>query len=96
MGLGIHVRDLRREEIRSLTDSPDDSFRRMCQSAPWESLRRGVMQHGTTVFNSLQLYRFIEELEALPPAETTATVREVLDAAQLALRHSGYLEFVGD
>ncbi|MFD9816622.1 hypothetical protein [Streptomyces sp. NPDC059080] len=96
MGLGIRVKNLRRDEILSFTDSPDDSFREMCNSAPWESLRRGVAQYGETLFNSLQLRRLVEELESLPKGEATPVVHEVIDAARPAIRHSGYLHFIGD
>ncbi|MBT2477369.1 hypothetical protein [Streptomyces sp. ISL-94] len=96
MGLGIYVKDLRRDEIGFLIDDPEDSFRRMCEAAPRESLRAGVSRYGDTLFNSLQLRRLIEELEALPPNEVTPVVQAILDSAQLAIRRSGYLLFIGD
>ncbi|MFD0376945.1 hypothetical protein [Streptomyces sp. NPDC127112] len=96
MGLGIYARDARREKICFASDDPQDSFYQLCAAAPWESLRRGVMKHGETVFNSVQLRRLIEELEALPPGESTPVVRDVVEAARLAIRRSGYLQFIGD
>ncbi|MCL7491107.1 MULTISPECIES: hypothetical protein [Streptomyces] len=68
----------------------------MCNDAPWESLRRGVAQFGHTVFNSIQLRRLVEELESLPESAATPVIHEVLDAARLAIRRSGYLHFIGD
>lgn len=38
----------------------------------------------------------MEELESLPTGQQTAIVNKVIDAAQLAIRNSGYLLFVGD
>ncbi|WP_406302977.1 hypothetical protein OHA61_11305 [Streptomyces sp. NBC_00885] len=96
MSLDFHVRDLRHDQIEVFGDSPDDSFRRMCDRAPDTSLRSGVLAHGHTMFNSFQLYRFVEELEGLPEQEMTPVIQRVLDAARLAIRKSGYLYFVGD
>ncbi|MFI5673637.1 hypothetical protein [Streptomyces cellulosae] len=96
MGLDIYVRDVRRDQVDVIGDDAEDSFGRMCRTAPETSLRRGVMQFGDTMFNSSQLYRFVEELESLSPDEMTPAIRCVLDAARLAIRRSGYLYFVGD
>ncbi|TBO56681.1 hypothetical protein EYS09_26650 [Streptomyces kasugaensis] len=96
MGLGIHIKGLTFEEVDSFTDDANDSFRRMCHNAPWESLRSGVSQFGYTVFNTTQLHRLIEELESLPESEITPIVRKVIDAAQQTIRRSGYLHFIGD
>ncbi|WP_329614972.1 hypothetical protein OG244_19230 [Streptomyces brevispora] len=96
MSLGIYVRDVRRDQIEFIGDDAEESFGKMCRTAPETSLRRGVMQHGETMFNSYQLYRLVEELTALPPNEVTPKIQQVLQAAQLAIRKSGYLYFVGD
>ncbi|KND34731.1 hypothetical protein [Streptomyces acidiscabies] len=96
MGLDIYVKDVRRDELEYISDDAEDSFGVMCRQAPETSLRRGVMQHGQTMFNSYQLYRFVEELEALPSSEVTPKIQQVLDGARRAIRKSGYLYFVGD
>ncbi|KUF16029.1 hypothetical protein [Streptomyces silvensis] len=96
MGIAISLRDLRHDEFGFLTDDADDSFRKMCQEAPADALRRGVMQHGHTMFNSLQLHRLVDELEGLRSEEVTPAVRDVLEAARQAIRKSGYLYFTGD
>lgn len=95
MGLAIYAEGRARNKLDHIPDDVDASFRQLCQSAPWESLRRGVMQFGDTYFNRVQLERLVEELEALP-AERPAVVDGVLALARLAIRNSGYLHFVGD
>ncbi|MFC8829650.1 hypothetical protein ACFT9I_30430 [Streptomyces sp. NPDC057137] len=96
MSLSIHVRNPRHHEIDSFADDPEDSFREMCQRAPDDSLRRGVMQFADTMFNTVQLHRFVDELESLPASEMTSSIQKALDCAKLAIRKSGYLYFVGD
>ncbi|MFD6329446.1 hypothetical protein ACFWGI_07690 [Streptomyces niveus] len=96
MSLSIHIRNQTHYEIEFFTDGPEDSFRKMCQRAPDDSLRRGVMQFADTMFNSVQLHRFVEELESLPASEMTSSIQRALDGAKLAIRKSGYLYFVGD
>ncbi|MCX4513369.1 hypothetical protein OHA27_24220 [Streptomyces sp. NBC_01619] len=96
MSLDIYVRGLRHDQIDVFGGSPDDSFRRMCDRAPDTGLRSGVLAHGHTMFNSFQLYRFVEELESLPEEGMTPAIQRVLDAAKPAIRTSGYLYFVGD
>ncbi|MBA5221917.1 hypothetical protein [Streptomyces griseoaurantiacus] len=66
----------------------------MCTSAPWDSIRRGVMVHGDTTFNRLQLTRLVEELEALEAR--SPVIDEVLEAARFARDKSYYLFINGD
>ncbi|MEU7151265.1 hypothetical protein AB0B15_25055 [Streptomyces sp. NPDC045456] len=96
MGIGVSLRDLRHDEFGFLTDDADDSFRKMCQEAPADALRRGVLQHGHTMFNSLQLRRLVDELEGLRSEEMTPAISAILEAAKQAIRKSGYLYFIGD
>lgn len=96
MGLGIRVNGLGGEPLGFFTDDLEESFRKMCDRAPDNSLRRGVMQYGDTMFNSFQLYRLIDELEALPANEMTPTIQRVLDSAYLARRKSGWIYITGD
>ena len=96
MGLGMYVLDQGDRQVDFFTDDVDASFMSICQEAPWESLRRGVMQHGTTVFNSLQLRRLVEELRSLPQERTLPVVERVICGAELAIRRSGSLRFMGD
>ncbi|MFE9413883.1 hypothetical protein ACFYN0_34625 [Streptomyces sp. NPDC006704] len=95
MGLDVYVKNFARYDIDHFGDE-NDSFVAVCSGAPWTSLRRGVHPNGHTLFNSIQLRRLVEELEALPAEAKTVGVGRVLNAAQLAIRNSGYLLFVGD
>ncbi|WP_438289515.1 hypothetical protein [Streptomyces sp. HUAS TT7] len=97
MGLGIYTKNFARADFApSFGDDRGESFRRLCEGAPWNSLRRGVHANAHTLFNAIQLRRLVEELEALPEHEQPPIVHMVIDAAQLAIRNSGYLLFVGD
>ncbi|MFD4561516.1 hypothetical protein ACFWP5_45630 [Streptomyces sp. NPDC058469] len=60
MSLGIYVLDRRGREITHISADREESFRLLCQAGPWESLRRGVMTHGETTFNRIQLMRLVE------------------------------------
>ncbi|MFD7169116.1 hypothetical protein [Streptomyces violascens] len=96
LSLGIYVKNFAHHELEQFGDDRDESFRKLCEDSPLDSLRRGVHRNAHTLFNSIQLRRFVEELESLPVEEQTPIVNKVLDAAQLAIRNSGYLLFVGD
>ncbi|WP_328923091.1 hypothetical protein [Streptomyces griseoaurantiacus] len=95
MSLGMYVLDRSGRQTRYFSDDVNNSFMRICESAPPESVRSGVMKYGDTMFNRNQLVRLIEELEALeggPPA----VVIDILDAARYAWRESLYLFIRGD
>ncbi|GGU52139.1 hypothetical protein GCM10010289_85540 [Streptomyces violascens] len=96
MSLGIYVKNFAHHELDQFSDDRDESFRKLCEDSPLDSLRRGVHRNAHTLFNSIQLRRLMEELESLPTGQQTAIVNKVIDAAQLAIRNSGYLLFVGD
>ena len=96
MGLSVYFQDIRRDRIGHVGDDPEDSFRQMCQTAPRESLCSGISRYGETLFNLIQTRRFVEELEALPDAEKTPVIRQVLAEAAKVIVRSGYIHFVGD
>ncbi|WP_194836795.1 hypothetical protein [Nocardia sp. XZ_19_369] len=96
MSLDIYVIGRGDVQDAHFGDDAEESFLRMCQAAPDDTLRRGVVKHGRTMFNPVQLRRFVAELEALPAAERTPVVREVEAAAHLAIRSSGCLLIVGE
>jgi hypothetical protein len=96
MGLGIYAMDRFHNRLDHIVDDTDDSFRKMCEAAPWKSLRRGVMRFGETYFNRVQLMRLKEELDSLPAEDRSPVVEEVAAFAQLAIRHNGFLYFQGD
>ncbi|WP_329468499.1 hypothetical protein [Streptomyces sp. NBC_01431] len=97
MSLGIYTKNFAHADVApSFSDDRDESFRNLREGAPWNSLRRGVHANAHTLFNAIQLRRLVEELEALPEHEQVPIVHKVLDAAQLAIRNSGYVLFVGD
>ncbi|MDQ0811409.1 hypothetical protein QFZ63_003123 [Streptomyces sp. B3I7] len=95
MSLGMYVLDRSGRQTRYFSDDVNNSFMRICESAPPESVRCGVMKYGDTMFNRNQLVRLIEELEALE-GETPAVVIDILDAARYAWRESLYLFIRGD
>ena len=82
MGLG-HIPDV------------GDEFRRVSTSGPWESVHQGVMVHGNTTFDRLQLMRLVEEFENLE-GERGPVVAQVTEAARSAIDQSNYLPIVGD
>jgi hypothetical protein len=95
MGLAIYAQAVGHQRLRMVADDRDASFVRLCLSAPLGSIRRGVMPHGDTMFNSWQTERLIEELEALP-AGRPAVIDEILEVAWLALKKAGYVYIIGD
>ncbi|MCF0085206.1 hypothetical protein B0E37_00241 [Streptomyces sp. MH192] len=94
MGLGIYVLDRRGRQISYLPDDTECTFRNACTSAPPDSMRRGVMVHGDTTFNRLQLARLVEELEALEAP--SRVIDDILEAARFARDRSYYLFIAGD
>jgi hypothetical protein len=94
MGLGIYIQDRQGNRLGYIPDVGDE-FRRVSTSGPWESVRRGVMVHGNTTFNRLQLMRLVEELENLE-GERGPVVEQVIEAARAAIDQSNYLHIVGD
>ncbi|MFG2782942.1 hypothetical protein ACGFY7_34545 [Streptomyces prunicolor] len=96
MSLGIYVLDRRGREITQFSDDPEESFRRLCQEGPWDSLRRGVMSHGETTFNRVQLMRLVEELAAVPDDGRTPVVNQVIELSKVAITKSFYLHLTGD
>ncbi|MDQ0787301.1 hypothetical protein QFZ64_002798 [Streptomyces sp. B3I8] len=95
MSLGVYVLDRSGRQSRYLSDDMDNSFIKICESAPPESVRSGVMKYGDAMFNRNQLMRLIEELEALE-GEPPPVVVDILDAARYAWRESLYLFIRGD
>ncbi|WP_405949802.1 hypothetical protein OG588_28705 [Streptomyces prunicolor] len=96
MSLGIYILDRRGREIAHLSDDREESFRRLCQASPWDSLRRGVMTHGETTFNRVQLMHLVEELEAVPGDRRTPVVDRVIELSKVAITESSYLHLTGD
>ncbi|MEU5977693.1 hypothetical protein [Streptomyces sp. NPDC047315] len=84
------------DTLEEFGDDAEDSFRAMCAQAPENSLRRGITPYDLTMFNPHQLLRLVAELEELPDEEQTPAVRRVTEEAHKAIRHSGYLLFIGD
>lgn len=94
MGLGIYVLDRRGRQISYLPDDTECTARNACTSAPPDSMRRGVMVHGDTTFNRLQLAGLVEELEALEAP--SRVIDDILEAARFARDRSYYLFIAGD
>ncbi|HWU05440.1 MAG TPA: hypothetical protein VN520_03390 [Streptomyces sp.] len=97
MGLGIRRLNRARDVVEEFGDDAEDRFREMCARAPENSLLYGVSPYGLTMFNALQLERFVVELEALPEEEKKKpVVQRVIEAGHHVIRQSGYLLFIGD
>lgn len=94
MGLGIYIQDRRGRQLGYIPDIGDE-FRRVATSGPPDSIRRGVMIHGNTTFNRLQLMRLVDELESLEGPHGPVT-QQVIEAARMAADQSNYLHIVGD
>ncbi|MDQ0809343.1 hypothetical protein QFZ63_001057 [Streptomyces sp. B3I7] len=94
MGLGIYVQDRQGRRLEYIPDIGDE-FREVATSGPWESVRRGVMIHGDTTFNRLQLMRLVDELESLD-GDRGPVVEKVIKAAKAAVDQSNYLYIAGD
>jgi len=96
MSLGIYILDRRGREITHLSDDREGSFRRLCQTGPWDSLRREFMTHGETTFSRVQLMCLVEELEAVPDDRRTPVVNQVIELSKVAITESSYLHLTGD
>ncbi|MEV6553188.1 hypothetical protein AB0M57_31460 [Streptomyces sp. NPDC051597] len=96
MGLGIYVEDPWRGRLSEFADDAAESFMRLCQDAPEETLRRGINRYGETLFNVIQTRPLLRELEALPEDAKTPVVHQVIAGAKQAIERLGYLHFVGD
>jgi hypothetical protein len=95
MGLGIYVLDRQGRQKSYFPDDRLGSFIEICESAPRESMRHGVMKYGDTTFNRNQLMILVEELEALG-GEKLPIICQVLEAARYARDQSLYLFMRGD
>ncbi|MER5554834.1 hypothetical protein ABT001_24710 [Streptomyces sp. NPDC002793] len=96
MGLGIRRLNRARDVVEEFGDDAGDRFLEMCARAPENSLRHGISPYGLTIFNTLQLERFVVELEALSEEERKPVVQRVIEAGHHTIRRSGYLLFIGD
>ncbi|MFI0136205.1 hypothetical protein [Streptomyces luteogriseus] len=72
-----------------------ETFLALCEAAPEGSMLRAVNRHGDTMFNEVQLKRFVAELDRLPADQKNSTVRKLVAAAEFAIASHGYLFFVG-
>ncbi|MFE0099837.1 hypothetical protein [Streptomyces sp. NPDC059009] len=73
-----------------------ETFLALCEASPEGSILRAVNRYGDTMFNAMQLKRFVEELNRLPAEKKNSTVRKLIAAAEFAIASFGYLYFVGD
>jgi hypothetical protein len=96
VGISIRVENQIHQEVDRIYDDVEDSFAKICLSAPECSVRRGITPVLDTMLNPYQLGILVKELESLPDNRTTEVVARVTDAAQRAIRLQGYLYFLGD
>ncbi|MGQ4617312.1 hypothetical protein [Nocardia sp. R7R-8] len=98
MSVTIIVQGLSHSEISRYSDDPEGTLLEMCGKAAEGSMLGGIIPHGDTMFNSYQLRFLVDEIDAMPArndAEKEMWGR-LRDAAQTAIRRSGYLWFNGD
>lgn len=96
MGLAVYVENQLHERVEQLFDDLQETFMKLCESAPERSIRRGVDRYGDTMLNGYQLRLLIDELEHVPDESMTEAMRSVAEAAARAICLRGYLYFVGD
>ncbi|WP_147430055.1 hypothetical protein [Frondihabitans australicus] len=77
-------------------DDSAASIMSFCEAGENSSVRRGVFKYGDTMFNSLQIRRLLDEIEAVPYSERSPALHELAEAGYLAIRRRGYLFFLGD
>ncbi|MGP2441169.1 hypothetical protein [Streptomyces sp. JW3] len=85
----IHARMAKTHEDRK------ETFLALCEASSEDSMLRAVNRYGDTMFNEIQLARFVAELRALPPEKQNSTVRKLVAAAEFAIASHGYLFFEG-
>ncbi|MEV7191202.1 hypothetical protein AB0N81_05245 [Streptomyces sp. NPDC093510] len=96
MPLVIYVEDQVHGRMAKTHEDHKETFLALCESAPEGSILRAVNRHGDTMFNEIQLKRFVAELKELPEREKNSTVRKLIAAAEFAIASFGYLYFVGE
>ncbi|MER6709226.1 hypothetical protein [Streptomyces fumanus] len=71
------------------------TFLSLCEASPEDSLLHAVSRYGDTMFNEVQLERFVAELNELPAEKMNSTIRKLAAAAEFAIASHGYLYFQG-
>ncbi len=96
MPLVIYVEDQVHSRMAKTHEDRKETFLALCESAPEGSILRAVNRHGDTMFNEIQLKRFVAELNELQEREKNSTVHKLIAAAEFAIASFGYLYFVGE
>ncbi|MEU0738272.1 hypothetical protein [Streptomyces sp. NPDC006134] len=96
MPLVVYVEDQNHERMAKTHEDHKGTFLSLCEAAPEGSILRAVNRYGDTMFNEIQLVRFVAELNELPPEKRNSTVRKLAAAAEFAIASHGYLFFVGE
>ncbi|MFH9892400.1 hypothetical protein [Streptomyces luteogriseus] len=95
MPLVVYVEDQVHGRMAKTHEDRKETFLALCEAAPEGSMLRAVNRHGDTMFNEVQLKRFVAELDRLPADQKNSTVRKLVAAAEFAIASHGYLFFVG-
>lgn len=95
MPLVVYVEDPNHERMAKTHEDRKETFLALCEAAPDGSILRAVSRYGDTMFNEIQLKRFVAELNRLPENKKNSTVRKLVAAAEFAIATHGYLFFVG-
>jgi len=95
MPLVVYVEDQNHGRMAKTHEDRKETFLALCEAAPEGSILRAVDRYGDTMFNEVQLKRFVAELNQLPEGKRNSTVRKLVAAAEFAIASHGYLFFVG-
>ncbi|MGX5214885.1 hypothetical protein ACWKT3_40455 [Streptomyces violaceus] len=95
MPLVVYVEDQNHERMAKTHEDRKETFLALCEAAPDGSVLKAVSRYGDTMFNEIQLKRFVAELNRLPENKKNSTVRKLMAAAEFAIASHGYLFFVG-
>ena len=102
MGLGIELQDERGETLQYLTDSQNQLGRLLPQNGDDSyPMLASIDFYGDTVFNRIQMERFLREWRAMSTKAQSADERTVVAAIEsMAVRCNDgvhlYLKFIGD